>query len=176
MVADLGGGFFTEPRRPTAGGQGDGHSGAPSASGTPPASGGPDVPPWVDTSARPLLPDEHGHEQPGRFPPPDPNQLLPSPHQLNPQVPTPAQAFARTDDDGPPFLGILALVLVVTGLLVTLLGGNQGGLLGMPLVVAGMGTGAAAAGRGYGRNLGLAAVFLTLGAVGLAVIATFLGF
>jgi hypothetical protein len=69
-----------------------------------------------------------------------------------------------------PLLGIAALVLVVAGLWVTLFGGNQGGLLGVPAALLGLVLGAVAWGGGYGAVWGRAAVLGVLGSVGLAVL------
>ena len=69
-----------------------------------------------------------------------------------------------------PVLGIAALVLVVAGVGVTLFGGNQGGLLGMPAVLLGLLLGAGAWGGGYGAAWGRAAVLGVLGLVVLSVL------
>jgi hypothetical protein len=69
-----------------------------------------------------------------------------------------------------PILGIAALVLVVSGFLVTMLGGNQGGLLGMPALLLGLVLGAIAWGRGLGKVWGQAAVFGVFGLIGLSLL------
>lgn len=69
-----------------------------------------------------------------------------------------------------PVLGIAALVLVVAGVVVTLFGGNQGGLLGVPAALLGFLLGGVAWGGGYGATWGRAAVLGVLGLVGLSVL------
>ena len=69
-----------------------------------------------------------------------------------------------------PVLGIAALVLVVAGVGVTLFGGNQGGLLGMPAVLLGLRLGVVAWGGGYGAAWGRAAVLGVFAVVGLSLL------
>lgn len=74
-----------------------------------------------------------------------------------------------------PVLGIAALVLVVAGVVVTLFGGNQGGLLGVPAVLLGFLLGGVAWGGGYGAAWGRTAVLGVFGLVGLSVLLELLG-
>jgi hypothetical protein len=69
-----------------------------------------------------------------------------------------------------PALGIASLVLVVGGIGVTLFGGNQGGLLGMPAALLGLLLGVVAWVGAYGAAWGRAAVLSMLGLVGLSVL------
>jgi hypothetical protein len=69
-----------------------------------------------------------------------------------------------------PALGIVALVLVVGGIGITLFGGNQGGLLGMPAALLGLLLGGVAWIGGYGAAWGRTAVLGMLGLVGLSVL------
>jgi|GEM_PF-5943199 len=69
-----------------------------------------------------------------------------------------------------PVLGIAALVFVLAGVGVTLFGGNQGGLLGMPAVLLGLLLGGVAWAGGYGAAWGRTAVLGVLGLVGLSVL------
>jgi hypothetical protein len=74
-----------------------------------------------------------------------------------------------------PVLGIAAVVLVVAGVGVTLFGGNQGGLLGIPAAFLGLLLGAAAWVSGYGAAWGRTAVLCVLGLVGLSVLLELVG-
>ena len=74
-----------------------------------------------------------------------------------------------------PVLGIAALVLAVAGVGVTLFGGNQGGLLGMPAVLLGLLLGGVAWSGGYGAAWGRAVVLGVLGLVGLSVLLELVG-
>ena len=74
-----------------------------------------------------------------------------------------------------PVLGIAALVLVVAGVVVTLFGGNQGGLLGVPAALLGFLLGGVAWGGGYGAAWGRTAVLGVFGLVGLSVLLELLG-
>jgi hypothetical protein len=69
-----------------------------------------------------------------------------------------------------PALGIASLVLVVGGVGVTLFGGNQGGLLGMPAALLGLLLGGVAWVGRYGAAWGRTAVLGMLGLVGLSVL------
>lgn len=69
-----------------------------------------------------------------------------------------------------PVLGITSLVLVLGGVGITLFGGNQGGLLGLPAVLLGLLLGAVAWVGGYGAAWGRAAVLSVLAVVGLSVL------
>jgi hypothetical protein len=95
--------------------------------------------------------------------------------QRRPDAPPPPMPSAPAMSDGPPYAGIAALALVLAGVVITATGGNQGGLLGVPLVLIGVVLGAVAWGRGWGRLWGQLAVLGTLLLVALSVVATFLG-
>jgi len=69
-----------------------------------------------------------------------------------------------------PLPGIAALVLVLAGVGVTLFGGNQGGLLGVPAVLLGLLLGGVAWAGRYGAAWGRTAVLAVLGLVGLSVL------
>ena len=74
-----------------------------------------------------------------------------------------------------PVLGIAALVLVIAGVGVTLFGGNQGGLLGMPAVLLGLLLGGVAWIGGYGAAWGRVAALGVLGLMGLSLLLELLG-
>lgn len=74
-----------------------------------------------------------------------------------------------------PVVGIASLALAVAGVGVTLLGGNQGGLLGMPAVLLGLLLGGVAWSGGYGAVWGRVTVIGVFGLVGLSVFHELLG-
>lgn len=74
-----------------------------------------------------------------------------------------------------PMVGIASLMLAVAGVGVTLFGGNQGGLLGMPAMLLGLLLGGVAWSGGYGAAWGRATVIGVFGLVGLSVFLELLG-
>lgn len=150
-------GFFATPRPPTT---------PTTASTGPTAPTGPTGEVPGSSSPRP-----HNQAPPPPYeapPPPHGQEPLPPP---NPRTTGPPLSGQRSAPRSPT-LGVVACLLVAFGVGWTLLAGNLGGLIGMPIMLTGTVLGAVSWGR-HGSPWGMAAVVGTVAVIGLAMLSEF---
>ena len=89
-----------------------------------------------------------------------------------PLPPTDPPVAGQRSDARSPTLGVVACALVAFGIGWTLLAGNLGGLIGMPIMLTGTVLGAVSWGR-HGSPWGRSAVAGTVAVIGLAMLSEF---